>query len=874
MPKNKFVDQSALTNEASVEALFVNPLLEKLGYTHSDILFKTSISEMAVGKGSKKVLYKPDYVLTTGGIPSIVIDAKAPTEDISKWESQCASYCLEINKNFDYNPVTLFVLTNGLKLKLHQWDKKAELLELDFEDFADGNAKFKALVDALSRQTVRENAKEALASIENEAFEFQPAGLEVLSDVFRRMHNTIWRAEKKSPSAAFQELIKIIFVKIEKDRQLHEKLGSNPKPKYKDVIFSSHWLSNQTENESPINDPLFRNLVKSLEKDILSGAKKRLFKEDEQLEISPSTIKRLVKEIEHIDFYAMEEDIHGRMFEAFLDATVRGKDIGQFFTPRDIVELMVEIASPRANKQKIDKVLDACCGSGGFLISSMRYMLTQAQRLVGTSSDEKEKIVKKIKNESIFGIDAGSDPAMYRIARMNMYLHGDGGSKIYYADSLDKRIGKVGSGSNENDKQIEEIRKQLVNERLKFDVILSNPPFSLSYSRDDQDQAEILNQYGLSVDRDNGKIISNLPSSVLFIERYKDLIAEDGTIVAIIDDSVLSGDSYSYVRNFVRQNFIIKAIISLPGDAFQRASARVKTSILVLTPKKTGETQEDVFMTSSIYLGVEEKTARRIGIDAARLPVLKQAEIARIIADYRSYVAGIPGGYTTPFTALADRMDVKYCVHDRGRKTAEWVKAGYTTVLIGEVLHVQSDRSVDVDDDEIYQLLRVTYDGNILDGDEVIGSDSSYNKFKQVREFDILVSNIGVGRGAVGIVPSFHAGKFVSNEYTILRANSKEEAVYYTSLLRTKEILGDVLASTTGMNRGRIKWDVISTVQVPKYKVGTVEIETLVKELEKFWKAFEDFTSKHKEHVTKVAGALKVEEQDSVERWLSYKPPE
>ena len=286
MPKNKFVDRSSLTNEASVEALFVNPLLEILGYSQDDILFKTSISEMAVGKGSKKVLYKPDYVLTTGGIPSIVIDAKAPSEDISKWESQCASYCLEINKNFDYNPVKLFVLTNGLKFKLHQWDKKAELLELDFEDFVDGNSKLKSLIENLSRKAVRENAKEALASIENEAFEFEPVGLEVLSEVFRRMHNTIWRAEKKSPSAAFQELIKIVFVKIEKDRQLHQKLGANPKPKYKDVIFSSHWLSNQSENDSPINDPLFRNLAKSLEKDILSGVKKRLFKEDEQLEVS------------------------------------------------------------------------------------------------------------------------------------------------------------------------------------------------------------------------------------------------------------------------------------------------------------------------------------------------------------------------------------------------------------------------------------------------------------------------------------------------------------------------------------------------------------------------------------------------------------
>ncbi len=266
-------------------------------------------------------------------------------------------------------------------------------------------------------------------------------------------------------------------------------------------------------------------------------------------------------------------------------------------------------------------------------------------------------------------------------------------------------------------------------------------------------------------------------------------------------------------------------------------------------------------MTASIYLGIEEKTARRIGIDASKLPELKQAEMKRIVADYRNYLAGVAGPYTIPFNSLVDRLDVKFCVRDTGRKRPEWLASGHTTVQIGSVLHVQENRSVSADEDELYQLLRVTYDGHILDGDEVLGVDSSYNKFKVVKEFDILVSNIGVGRGAVGIVPSFHAGKYVSNEYTILRADTKEEAVYYTSLLRTKEILGDVLASTTGMNRGRIKWDIISEVEVPKYKPGTKEIVTLVKELEKFWKAYVDFTTKQKKHVADVAGSLKVEGQ-------------
>ena len=75
-------------------------------------------------------------------------------------------------------------------------------------------------------------------------------------------------------------------------------------------------------------------------------------------------------------------------------------------------------------------------------------------------------------------------------------------------------------------------------------------------------------------------------------------------ILAIIDDSVLSGDKYIFVRNYLRDNFIIRAIISLPGDAFKRANARVKTSILILRTKKEGEIQSDVFMQKSVYLGL------------------------------------------------------------------------------------------------------------------------------------------------------------------------------------------------------------------------------------------------------------------------------
>lgn len=132
----------------------------------------------------------------------------------------------------------------------------------------------------------------------------------------------------------------------------------------------------------------------------------------------------------------------------------------------------------------------------------------------------------------------------------------------------------------------------------------------------------------------------------------------------------------------------------------------------------------------------------------------------------------------------------------------------------------------------------------------------------------------GVGRGAISVVPPHHSDKFVSNEYTILRAKSKEEAVYYSNLLRTKEILGDILSSTTGMNRGRIKWDIIAQVTVPQYVTGDSEITALVSEMEQFWENYKLFLVRQKTHISTLENELDVAGEDAHKRWLAFKPPE
>jgi len=871
--KNEFCSLELLTNEASVEEWFISPLLQYLEYSPSDIALKTSIQELKVGKGSKLSLYKPDYILSIDGIPVLVIDAKSPNENPAKWEQQGSSYCLELNKRFDYDPVQYYIISNGVATIVYKWNIGYPLLELHFSDFVKGNSKYEELKQLIGFQQLESNFNQLRGVFESNYFNFHKIPLSDLTQLFQRIHQQIWKKETMSPSAAFEELMKVIFVKIQKDKELYRKLGKHPKPTYKDVVFSTHWIASQTENKSPINDPLFRNLINSLENEIESGKKKRFLNREEQINLNPETVHWIVKEIEHIDFFGMEDDIHGRMFESFLDATVRGRELGQFFTPRDIVNLMVGLANIDVSKAHIDNILDACCGSGGFLIAAMNDMNDKVRKIVGLSNVEREDLSKKINNQCLYGIDAGSNPPIYRIARMNMYLHGDGGSNIFFADALDKTFGLVGKLSSEDIRQRDELRRIIVDGKKQFDIILSNPPFSMAYNREDTYHKQVLSQYDVAIDKTEGKTLQNLLSSVMFLERYRDLISENGKILAIVDESILSGDSYKHIRNFIRENFIIMGVISLPGDAFSRASARVKTSILILRRKKSGEIQSDVFMASTLYVGIEDKVAKRINIDKRDLPLEKRNEISNIIKQFENFTNGIPGEYVVPASRIADRLDVKFCIGDRGRKRQYWVEQGFIVVPIGKHL-VPQERKVKVNPEDNYQFLRVTYDGDVVEGDLISGEDSSYNWLYIVNTWDILLSNMGVGRGAVGLVPPYHNGKYVSNEYTILRAKSNEEAVYYANLIRTKEILGDILTTTTGMNRGRIQWKTIADVEVPEYDDNNVEIHKMTIDLKELWQALDKYMVSKKLHLSNIENILKVNDQDAHRRWLAYKPPE
>ncbi len=367
--------------------------------------------------------------------------------------------------------------------------------------------------------------------------------------------------------------------------------------------------------------------------------------------------------------FSVDEDLNGRLFETFLSAVMRGSALGQYFTPRSVVRLMERLVSPIASRERIDRVLDACCGTGGFLNEVLTDMRNQLRSNKSLTTEEFSKLQEEVANQSIFGIDAGSDPPIARIARINMYLHGDGGSRIYAADSLDKST-KTGIGDSPQAKRELEELQELLDNIAKgkipgFDIVLTNPPFAMDYSEALPNDRDILKDYGLTTFGLQGtnQRRPSLRSNVMFIERYADLLREHGDFVTVIDDSILSGKKYDYARDFIRDRFIIRAIISLPGDAFQRAGARAKTSILYLVRRAANETgQPHLFMAECQAVGLDDVPMKTRPSKAKEAKLNAEKEIEEICQNFREFLDGKQGSWLVPSSRITDRLDVKSCI--------------------------------------------------------------------------------------------------------------------------------------------------------------------------------------------------------------------
>ena len=276
-----------------------------------------------------------------------------------------------------------------------------------------------------------------------------PAGSDALLFAFRRCHNYIAGNQGLQKPEAFWELLKLIFCKIQDER------GSEQLQFYA-----------AASERHGINGPL---KVKQRVERLFSEVRAEydtIFASNDELALDPPVLAFLVAQLQMYSLLESDVDVKGRAYEEIVGANLRG-DRGEFFTPRNVCNMCVEMLRP----QEADTILDPACGTGGFLITAMNHVYEEMKRSEarrGGSQARREVALRqraqRFASRNIFGIDL--NPNLVKSSKMNMVMNNDGSGGLFQGNSLARRA-----------TWSEELRDEELVGRV--DILFTNPPFGI-----------------------------------------------------------------------------------------------------------------------------------------------------------------------------------------------------------------------------------------------------------------------------------------------------------------------------------------------------------------------------------------------------------
>ena len=681
--------------------------------------------------------------------PVFLIEAKKASRTLTEADrNQALSYGKSVN-------VFFVVLTNG---------KEIECINVNNQKLIKWDSKYQAKIprkDQLSK-VIAEFKKDKLVSdisLENDiSLPYRPGlPLKQLNELFKRCHNAIRKIEKNEESA-FADFSKLLFLKL-----LEEKsdLGGFDLP----YSYQFCELADISDNKSDQVRTAITNMLLEIKRSTNYGD---VLSEDLKIK-SSKTYHTIVKQLASVSFSDSSLDSKGAAFEYYVRATLKGKKLGQYFTPRPLVELMLAMVgdskitqSVLAGKQL--KVLDPACGTGGFLV----YMLTHSIYQIEKSSSRnlttqaKNVAITKLKQKVFFGSDANDGVAS--AAKMNMIIAGDGHTNIKHEDSLSI------SAKNWDSKNPD------------IDIILTNPPFGTSESESLSD----LDRDSYSVDSTKGQL--------LFLQKMIDCVVPEGEICTVIDEGVLNTASAKLIREYILKKRQVMAVVRLPDETFKPNKINVRSSVLYL--KRLEHDNDELALKYDInFIDVKSlgyngsgDSIRGFDFEALKRSVSQIFESNYIKNDY-------VGRFTTTSTDIcADatlRFDYKYW-DPAAVKLIKKLKATKGVKSIKDINTIKTRRGKSpnasdyVDGVDGYSLVikagsNISKDGSlIIDGDYL-----EKNVFDQLTDFhladgDILLSSTGTGTLGKCCVFRSEVPAIADGHVTVIRV---DQDLYYPEFI-------------------------------------------------------------------------------------------
>jgi type I restriction enzyme M protein len=440
---------------------------------------------------------------------------------------------------------------------------------------------------------------------------------EVLGDTRSGCHSLLRDNEGLQPQEAVDAMVKFLFAKwydeqatVDLARQTDESRA---------YVFS---VSPETDPERLLVQvrETFEQ-AKQWERDTLSqrfGAdlgSRLAFSEADVLQFKPHTTREIVRRLQPWSLRRSTADVKGGVFEDFLGKTFRD-DLGQYFTPTPIINLIVGILQPTT----ADYVGDPACGSGRMLTHALDYVrkheyikavAANGGASNGINPDEPSTNFIAFRDGRLFGAETSRN--VMHVARVNTLMNGAQYADLKVMDSLE-RLSSVTGGITEG-----------LPNRPGFypgglTMILTNPPFGSKVTN-----AAVLADFAArdGVTKRNGTVVKSIPQEVAFVNRCLEFLAPGGRLGIVLPDGVLANSSMQFVRDWILKWARLKAVISLPQETFAPYGAGVKTSV--------------------VFLEKREKPLPTVAQPKVQLDLLSAAEEAQEVAeeDYRVYMARI-----------------------------------------------------------------------------------------------------------------------------------------------------------------------------------------------------------------------------------------
>ncbi|MBI2859060.1 MAG: N-6 DNA methylase [Chloroflexi bacterium] len=731
--------------EGKVRAQWVAKLINEYGYDQEQIALNVAAG---AGRDAEKSTVFADIVAyrdRRGQEPFLVVETKAPTE--SKGVKQAESYARNLGADY------------------HAWSNGTVVRFFRTAKYQNQSAEVGNIPHWLGEHPVGARLPK---SQELPPFKDEPH----LRSVVKVCHDRIFFRLGHDPAKAFDELMKLLFVKLFDERET---------PNYYEFMALAG--ESETNTADRINN-LFKQSISSRRyKDVFTT--RFTATHPPVIDLDAETITFIVRQFQGYSLVNTSAtlqgaDVKGTVFEQMVGGTFRG-ELGAYFTPREIVEFMVKMVGP----DKDDVVLDPACGSGGFLIMTLKYILENMRKSLPNLTDpEIYAELRAFAEKNIFGTDINE--RMARVTKMNMIMHGDGHGGIFNCHGLD--VGYI---------PIPAIRRI-----QDVTCIFSNPPFAGREA-----DTKYLERFQ-TTKGESGHVVQT-PKSIPFVEHILDLLKDGGVAALVLPSGIFSSQSYQFhkLRELIWAKSEILAIIGLPHWVFFHTGCDVQGALLFLRRTDKPRTDYDVFI----------DWAENVGYDQAGRKTEKN-DLHTILEKYQRINKPKVNRFRARCLQARGRIDPLYYQPGDHQRVSSFGRRNepLTNLLIPttEIIKRKKGNNLKVrylevgdTDKETGHITRVTeYEVQSLP------SRAKYVAHENMLLIPNHRNSIKAGR-SVTLVPPEYDGIVATSRFIVARTNIP--AVYLYHILNLEIVKKRMLTLVSGSSSTEIKFNQLSEILVP-----------------------------------------------------------